>query len=164
VAVILAEVEAQPRRPNLPGGAVVVKTRLRKVALIRLNSGYAANVPAPAPEVALVCVPLPVLGHPIVGLYSATKAAEIQLARSWAAEFGPRGIRVNTVSPGATRTPINATDGDVIAQMTAGIPAGRPGTPDEIADAVTWLLSDQARYIHGAELAVDGGITTARSA
>ncbi len=104
------------------------------------------------------------IGHPIVGLYSATKAAEIQLARSWAAEFGPRGIRVNTVSPGATRTPINASDDDVIAQMTASTPAGRPGTPKEIADAVTWLLSDQASYVHGAELAVDGGITTARSA
>ena len=75
------------------------------------------------------------IGHPFVGLYSATKAAEIQLARSWAAEFGPRGVRVNTVSPGATRTPINASDGDVIAAMTAGIPAGRPGTPDEVAAA-----------------------------
>ena len=104
------------------------------------------------------------VGHPIVGLYSATKAAEIQLARSWAAEFGPRGVRVNTVSPGATRTPVNASDDDVIAHMTAGTPAGRPGTPKEIADAVTWLLSDQAGYIHGAELAVDGGITTAHSA
>ncbi len=103
------------------------------------------------------------VGHPFVGLYSATKAAEIQLARSWAAEFGPRGVRVNTVSPGATRTPVNASADDVIAQMTAGTPAGRPGTPKEIADAVTWLLSDQAGYIHGAELAVDGGITTARS-
>ncbi len=104
------------------------------------------------------------IGHPFVGLYSATKAAEIQLARSWAAEFGPRGVRVNTVSPGATRTPINASDGDVIAAMTAGIPAGRPGTPDEVAAAVVWLLSDQAAYVHGAELAVDGGITSARSA
>lgn len=103
------------------------------------------------------------LGHPIVGLYSATKAAEIQLARSWAAEFGPRGVRVNTVSPGATRTPINAGADDVITQMTAGTPAGRPGTPEEIADAVAWLLSEQAGYIHGAELAVDGGITTSRS-
>ena len=91
-------------------------------------------------------------------------SAEIQLARSWAAEFGPRGVRVNTVSPGATRTPINASDGDVLARMTAGIPAGRPGTPAEIADAVAWVLSDRAGYLHGAEIAVDGGITAARSA
>lgn len=104
------------------------------------------------------------IGHSIVGLYSATKAAEIQLARSWAAEFGPRGVQVNTVSPGATRTPINASDGDVIARMTAGTPAGRPGTPQEVADAVAWLLSGRAGYIHGAELAVDGGITATRSA
>jgi 3-oxoacyl-[acyl-carrier protein] reductase len=90
------------------------------------------------------------VGHAFVGLYSASKAAEIQLARSWAAEFGPRGVRVNTVSPGATRTPINAADGDVIAQMTAGTPAGRPGTPEEVADAVVWSLSDRARYVHGA--------------
>ncbi len=102
------------------------------------------------------------VGHAFVGLYSATKAAEIQLARSWAAEFGPRGVRVNTVSPGATRTPINTTDDDVIATMTAGTPAGRPGTPDEIAAAVTWALSDDAAYLHGAELAVDGGITSTR--
>lgn len=102
------------------------------------------------------------LGHAFVGLYSATKAAEIQLARSWAAEFGPAGVNVNTVSPGATRTPINGDASDVITQMTAGIPAGRPGTPDEIAAAVAWLLSDQAKYVHGAEIAVDGGITATR--
>jgi 3-oxoacyl-[acyl-carrier protein] reductase len=102
------------------------------------------------------------VGHAFVGLYSATKAAEIQLARSWAAEFGPAGVRVNTVSPGATRTPINADNNDVINRMTAGTPAGRPGTPEEVADAVAWLLSGQAGYLHGAEIPVDGGITATR--
>ncbi|MEO7752426.1 MAG: SDR family oxidoreductase [Terracoccus sp.] len=102
------------------------------------------------------------VGHAFVGLYSATKAAEIQLARSWAAEFGPSGVRVNTVSPGATRTPINSADDDVIAQMTAPTPAGRPGTPEEIAASVAWVLSPDSAYLHGAEIAVDGGITSTR--
>lgn len=102
------------------------------------------------------------VGSPIVGLYSASKSAEIQLARSWAAAFGSRGVRVNTVSPGATRTPINDASDDVIAQITAGTPAGRPGTPDEVAAAVAWLLSGDADYFHGSELRVDGGISATR--
>ena len=102
------------------------------------------------------------VGHPFVGFYSATKAAEAQLARSWAAEFGPRGVRVNTVAPGATRTPINAGDGDIITRMTSTTPAGRPGTPDEVAAAVAWLVSDEAAYVHGAVIPVDGGITATR--
>lgn len=103
------------------------------------------------------------VGHAFVGLYSATKAAEIQLARSWAAEFGPVGVRVNTVSPGATRTPINDADADVVTRMTAGTPAGRPATPEEIAAAVAWLLSGQAGFLHGSEILVDGGITATRT-
>ena len=102
------------------------------------------------------------IGHPFVGLYSATKAAEAQLARSWAAEFGPRGVRVNTVSPGATRTPVNDDADEVVARMTAGTPAGRPGTPEEVAAAVSWVVSDSAGYLHGAEIAIDGGITSTR--
>ncbi|MGL5929035.1 MAG: SDR family NAD(P)-dependent oxidoreductase, partial [Dermatophilaceae bacterium] len=69
------------------------------------------------------------VGHPFVGLYSATKAAAAQLARSWAAEFGPSGIRVNTIAPGATRTPVNDGADEVVVRMTAGTPAGRPGRP-----------------------------------
>lgn len=104
------------------------------------------------------------VGHAFVGLYSATKAAEAQLARSWAAEFGPRGVRVNTVSPGVTRTPINAAADDVVTRMTTPIPAGRPGTPGDISAAVAWVVSDRAAYLHGAEIAVDGGITSTRPA
>ncbi|MFK0294713.1 SDR family NAD(P)-dependent oxidoreductase [Streptomyces sp. NPDC090442] len=103
------------------------------------------------------------VGHAFVGLYSASKAAEAQLARSWAAEFGPRGVRVNTVAPGATRTPINDGSADVIRRMTENLPAGRAGTPDDIAAAVAWLASDQAAYVHGATIAVDGGITATRA-
>lgn len=103
------------------------------------------------------------VGHAYVGLYSASKAAEAQLARSWAAEFGPHGVRVNTVAPGATRTPINDGSEDVIRRMTENLPAGRAGTPADIAAAVAWLASDQAAYVHGATIAVDGGITATRA-
>lgn len=102
------------------------------------------------------------VGHAFVGLYSATKAAEAQLARSWAAEFGPSGVRVNTVAPGATRTPINDDSADVVTRMTSGTPAGRPGRPEEVAAAVAWVVSDDASYLHGALIPVDGGITATR--
>lgn len=96
-------------------------------------------------------------GFGFVGYYSATKAAELQLARSWAAEFGPRGVRVNSVSPGVTR------DGDVdgpAAAMVEHSPSGRAVHPDEVAEAVRWLVSDAAASIHGTELRVDGGIAS----
>jgi NAD(P)-dependent dehydrogenase (short-subunit alcohol dehydrogenase family) len=102
------------------------------------------------------------VGHPFVGLYSATKAAAAQLGRSWAAEFGPRGVRVNVVSPGVTRTPINDDADEVVTRMTAGTPAGRPATPDDIAAAVAWVVSDRAGYVHGALIPVDGGISSTR--
>src|SRR5689334_20494182 len=73
------------------------------------------------------------VGHPFVGLYSATKAAQIQLARSWAAEFGGSGVRVNTVSPGVTRAGGRAEP--AVAGLTGGTPGGRPGTPEEVAAA-----------------------------
>ena len=102
------------------------------------------------------------IGSPIVGLYSATKAAQEQLTRSWAAEFGPRGVRCVTVSPGVTRTPINEGSGDVLDQIAAGTPAGRTVLPEAIAQAVAWLASDAAEFVHGATFAIDGGISTTR--
>ncbi|WP_299575946.1 SDR family NAD(P)-dependent oxidoreductase [uncultured Williamsia sp.] len=103
------------------------------------------------------------VGHPFVGLYAASKAAEQELARCWAAEFGPRGVRVNCVAPGATRTPINDETSDAIDALTAVIPARRSGTPDDVAAAVAWLASDASSYVHGTVLEVDGGITATHS-
>lgn len=102
------------------------------------------------------------VGSPIVGLYSATKAAEQQLSRSWAAEFGPRGVRCNTVAPGVTGTPINDGAGDELDRLAAGTPAGRTLDPTDIARAVVWLASDDAAHVHGITLAVDGGISSTK--
>lgn len=102
------------------------------------------------------------VGSPIVGLYAATKAAEQQLTRSWAAEFGPLGVRVNAVAPGVTRTPINDGAGDELDRLAAGTPAGRTVTPEDIARAVVWLASDDAAFVHGVTLPVDGGISTTK--
>jgi len=142
-----------------------------------LESTLAVNIRAPHVLVAALAPPMAErgtgvvvtigswmasVGSPIVGLYSATKAAEEQLSRSWAAEFGPRGVRFNVVSPGVTRTPINDTQGDLLDQIAAGTPAGRTVHPEDVAHAVAWLASDAAALIHGITLPVDGGISTTR--
>jgi 3-oxoacyl-[acyl-carrier protein] reductase len=98
-----------------------------------------------------------------VGLYPATKAALEHLTRSWAAGFGPRGVRVDAVAPGAMSTPGNAKDADILAAMTAPTPAGHPGRPIDIAWAVRYLVSDEAAFVHGTVLDVDGGIVGTRS-
>ncbi|MFD3911693.1 MULTISPECIES: SDR family NAD(P)-dependent oxidoreductase [unclassified Streptomyces] len=92
-------------------------------------------------------------------LYGSTKAALEKLTQDWAAEYGPRGVRVNSVSPGPTHTPLTARigDRDTLKAMTDGTPANRPAEPSEVADAVVFLASDEARYIHGARLPLDGG-------
>ena len=92
-------------------------------------------------------------------LYSATKAAIHSLTKSWAAEYGPSGVRVNTVAPGPTITPIMAAYADRIERIIARAPSQRPSTPEQIAAAVAFLVSDNAANIHGATLSVDGGLT-----
>ncbi|NYF15618.1 NAD(P)-dependent dehydrogenase (short-subunit alcohol dehydrogenase family) [Microbacterium sp. AK009] len=102
------------------------------------------------------------VGTPAVGLYPATKAALDHLTKAWAAEYGPQGVRVNSVAPGATLTPGNADAAAILEAMTAGSPAGTPGRPVDIAFAVRYLASDEAAYVHGATIDVDGGIVSAR--
>ncbi|MEV4016205.1 glucose 1-dehydrogenase [Nonomuraea angiospora] len=90
-------------------------------------------------------------------LYSTTKAAVHSLTKSWADEYGPSGVRVNTVAPGPTFTEKVAAMADHLAPMLATIPSRRPSTPQEVAKAVVFLAGDDAANIHGATLSVDGG-------
>jgi NAD(P)-dependent dehydrogenase (short-subunit alcohol dehydrogenase family) len=99
------------------------------------------------------------LGVPVGALYSSTKGAMETLTRAWAAEFGPRGVRVNAISPGVVLTPEPGTTHPAEVMMK-GTPAGRMGTPDAIADAAVYLAGDESSFVHGIVLDVDGGRTT----
>jgi NAD(P)-dependent dehydrogenase (short-subunit alcohol dehydrogenase family) len=98
-------------------------------------------------------------GAPGMSLYGSSKAAINLLTKTWAAEYGPKGVRVNAVSPGPTRTEGTEAMGEGLEQLAAQAPAGRPATADEIAEAIVFLATDHASFIHGAKLAVDGGRT-----
>ncbi len=95
-------------------------------------------------------------------MYTASKAPIEQMTRNWAAEYGSRGVRVNTVAPGATLTPGNAEFTAALDAMTAGTAAGRPVRPIDIAYAVRFLVTEEAAFIHGTVLDVDGGMTGTR--
>ena len=90
--------------------------------------------------------------------YAASKGGVAQLAKALSNELAPRGVRVNAVAPGFTETELTSDMEDwKRAEVTARIPLGRWAAPDEIAGAIAWLLSDDARYVTGAVLPVDGG-------
>jgi len=92
-------------------------------------------------------------------LYSATKAAIHSLTKSWAAEYGPSGVRVNTVAPGPTRTERNAAIADRIAPIIERTPSRRMSTTEEVGKTVVFLASDEASHINGTTLSVDGGLS-----
>jgi len=123
----------QKALPLLPDGASII-----------LNASVAGST-APSPE---------------WSVYNATKAAVRSFARSWTTDLKERRIRVNAVSPGYTDTPPwHSREGaeERIKTISNNIPLGRFGTPDEVAKAVVFLASDDASYITGTELFVDGG-------
>lgn len=106
------------------------------------------------------------IGMPGSSVYSATKAALRSLARTMSGELAPRGVRVNTLSPGPVSTPIYAKLGlpaEALRQMESSLlaqmPAGRFGRPEEMAQAAVFLASDESAFSVGSELVMDGGFT-----
>ncbi len=136
------------------------------------DSVYAVNVRAPLLLVAELAPAMATRGHGAIvnvlsmvarfgmtgfALYGSTKAALMSLTRTWAAEYGPRGVRVNAVSPGPTRTEGTERFGPGLDRMANAAPAARPAAPEEIAAAITYLAGREASFVHGAVLDVDGG-------
>jgi NAD(P)-dependent dehydrogenase (short-subunit alcohol dehydrogenase family) len=126
----------QKALPLMPDGAAIVLN-----ASIVASKGLAAN-----------------------SVYSASKAAVRSFARTWTTDLKPRRIRVNAVSPGSTDTPglstllaSSAVGQERLKMLASIVPLGRLGKPEEVAKAVAFLASDEASYITGTELFVDGG-------
>jgi NAD(P)-dependent dehydrogenase (short-subunit alcohol dehydrogenase family) len=147
------EVFEQVIRTNLTGVFFTVQA-----ALQHLNDGA---------SIILNGSVISVLGNPGYSAYAASKAGVRAMARVLASELSPRGIRVNVVSPGATRTPIwgaalATPDAERAfeARIAATTPLGHIGEPENIASTVLFLASDEAAHIQGQELFVDGGVTS----
>jgi NAD(P)-dependent dehydrogenase (short-subunit alcohol dehydrogenase family) len=95
------------------------------------------------------------IGIPVSSVYSSTKGALETLTRAWAAEYGPAGVRVNAISPGVILS--STSQSSAAEAMMRGTPANTAGTPDAIANAAVYLASDEALFVHGTVIDVDGG-------
>lgn len=103
-------------------------------------------------------------GSALLGAYCISKAADMQLARNLAVEWGGEGIRTNCIAPGLIRTDFARAlweNPDIEREVLRNCPAGRIGEPEDIAGAALFLVSDAGRYTNGQTLAVDGGVTIA---
>jgi NAD(P)-dependent dehydrogenase (short-subunit alcohol dehydrogenase family) len=106
-------------------------------------------------------------GSPVIGAYNISKAADMQLARNLAVEFGPSNVRVNCIAPGLIRTDFAKAlweNPALLKASNAGTPLQRIGEPDEIAGAAIFLASAAGRFVTGQTLVVDGGVTISSGA
>lgn len=95
------------------------------------------------------------------GAYAATKAALLGMMRVWAVEEGPNGTRVNAISPGIILTPMAdaVLDPDISRRLSDHTPLRRNGRPDDVVGAVSWLLSEEAAFVTGQDIVIDGGFS-----
>ena len=101
-------------------------------------------------------------GSPVIGAYCISKAADMQLARNLAVEYGPHNVRVNCIAPGLIKTDFARAlweDADMLKERMSTTPMRRIGEPDEIAGAAVFLASKDGSYVTGQSLVVDGGVT-----
>jgi NAD(P)-dependent dehydrogenase (short-subunit alcohol dehydrogenase family) len=101
-------------------------------------------------------------GSPVIGAYNVSKAADLQLARNYAVEYGPHNVRVNCICPGLIRTDFARAlweDAEALGGRLAVTPLRRIGEPDEIAGAAVFLASEAGRYVTGQAIVIDGGVT-----
>ena len=99
-----------------------------------------------------------IVGMPSLGPYSATKHGIVGLTKTIAGEYGRDNIRINAIAPGTNETPmVKAFPKEAIKAMAEAVPMGRLGQPHEVGNVVAFLLSDEASYIHGAVVSIDGG-------
>jgi NAD(P)-dependent dehydrogenase (short-subunit alcohol dehydrogenase family) len=143
---------------------LIIRTNLRGTFLA-VREG-AKRLMARGKGGSIVCTSSIVATNAIIGgtnAYTATKGAILSLVRQLAVDYGPYGIRVNSLSPGATETPLmwDTTPPDQVEPIrkiiNGVVPLGRIGDAIDCGYAVAWLLSDEASYVTGAELIVDGG-------
>jgi NAD(P)-dependent dehydrogenase (short-subunit alcohol dehydrogenase family) len=103
------------------------------------------------------------LASPGGSIYATSKGALVSMTRGLTADLSAQGVRVNCISPGPVETPLldaALADPDVTASIIRGVPAGRLGQSEEIASAAVFLASDEASFVYGANLAIDGGTTS----
>ncbi len=157
------------RQPELDAAAKEIGSNVTTIRgdianLADLDRLFATIMPAGG-AIVLNASMVSIKGFPGFGVYAATKAALRSFARTWAVDLKGRNIRVNAVSPGTVVTPaykseLGLSDEQIkgfVAQAAAATPLGRTGTPDEVAKAVVFLASDDASFVNGIELFVDGG-------